>query len=65
MGRSFWKRVEQVTSTSFPSTSSSQAGRSAGGSQSPGPTSLTLAGQSERGYSNGSAVKASTSEAAR
>jgi hypothetical protein len=36
-----------------------------GGSQSPGPTSRTLAGQSERGYSNGSTVKASTTVAAR
>src|SRR5215203_7181060 len=35
---------------------SSQPGGSAGGSQSQGPTSRTFPGQSERGYSNGSAV---------
>ena len=54
--RSFWNSVEQVTSTSWRRSPSSQAGGAAGGSQSPGPTRRTLAGQSLRGYSNGSAV---------
>jgi UDP:flavonoid glycosyltransferase YjiC (YdhE family) len=54
--RSFWNSVEQVTSTNGRLSSSSHTGGSAGGSQRPGPTSRTLAGQSERGYSNGSAV---------
>src|SRR5215212_12016187 len=53
---SFWNSVEQVTSTSGLSNSSSQAVGFAGGSQMPGPTMRTLGGQSERGYSNGSAV---------
>ena len=53
---SFWNSVEQVTSTSGRFDSSSQAGNFAGGSQMPGPTMRTLGGQSERGYSNGSAV---------
>ena len=40
--RSSWNSVEQVTSTSGRSMSSSQAGASAGGSQSPGPTRCTF-----------------------
>src|SRR4051812_42961854 len=53
-----WYAVEAVTRTIGRVSLPSQAGGSAGGSQSPGPTRRTWAGQSLRGYSNGSAVKA-------
>src|SRR5215204_3184710 len=53
---SFWNSVEQVTRTSGLLVSSSQTDDFADGSQIPGPTMRTLGGQSERGYSNGSAV---------
>jgi hypothetical protein len=54
---SSWNSDEVVTSTIGSFSASSQAGGSAGGSQSQGPTMRRFSGQSERGYSNGSAVR--------
>ena len=55
-----WRRARSAASTAC-----SQAGGAAGGSQSQGPTRRTFCGQSQRGYSNGSPVRYSTSGAAR
>lgn len=52
---------EVVTRTIGRSTSANQAGAGSGGSHAQGPTMVTFPGQSDRGYSNGSAVRDSSS----
>ena len=54
---SSWNSVETLTSTRGCGRSASQAGASPRGAQRPGPIACTEAGQSERGYSNGTAVR--------